>query len=156
MQAMSSDSRIKHMMPHKNSKFKQGIILPASCKKYFNSCKDAPIIYRSALERMFIEYSENDSSIQRWASEPISITYYSRLDKKEKNYYPDFVIENSKGIRSIVEVKPSSQVEKPKSTDSIWSKQTWIKNVDKWNAAKAFAQKHGMKFIIITEKFFSI
>ena len=39
-------------------------------------------------------------------------------------------------------------------TDSNWLKEQWIKNVDKWNAAKEFCDRNGLKFIIITEKFF--
>ena len=43
---------------------------------------------------------------------------------------------------------------KPKATDSRWLKETWVQNTDKWAAAKAFAEDHGMKFVIITERFF--
>ena len=54
----------------------------------------------------------------------------------------------------IVEVKPENQTVKPRPSDSIWLKQQWVKNVDKWTAAKKFAEIHNMKFIIATEKFF--
>ena len=39
-------------------------------------------------------------------------------------------------------------------TDTRWLKEQWIRNLDKWAAAKKFAEEHGMKFIIVTEKFF--
>ena len=152
---MASNLFIKHMKPHKNGFYKQGYISPLSCHKYADSCKSDPIIYRSGLELQFIQYCENNSNIVKWASEPIKIPYYSRLDKKECNYYPDYILENKKGNKVIVEVKPYNQTLKPDLTDNAWLKEQWIKNIDKWTAAKKFADEHDMKFIIVTEKFFT-
>ena len=143
------------MKPRKNGFYKQGIVDPKQCRKYADSCKSDPIIYRSGLELQFIQYCENNSNIIRWASEPIKIPYYSRLDKKECNYYPDDILENKQGNKVIVEVKPYNQTLKPDLTDTSWLKEQWIKNIDKWTAAKAYADAHDMKFIIVTEKFFT-
>ncbi|MBR6907170.1 hypothetical protein IKN40_01325, partial [bacterium] len=150
----ASNLFIKHMKPRKNGFYKQGIVDPKQCRKYADSCKSDPIIYRSGLELQFIQYCENNSNIIRWASEPIKIPYYSRLDKKECNYYPDYILENKQGNKVIVEVKPYNQTLKPDLTDTSWLKEQWIKNIDKWTAAKKFAEDHDMKFIIVTEKFF--
>ena len=152
---MGSNLFVKHMKPRKNGFYKQGIVDPSSCHKYADSCKSDPIIYRSGLELQFIQYCENNSNIVKWASEPIKIPYYSRLDKKECNYYPDYILENKKGNKVIVEVKPYNQTLKPDLTDTTWLKEQWIKNIDKWTAAKKFAEDHDMKFIIVTEKFFT-
>jgi len=152
---MGSNLFIKHMKPRKNGFYKQGIVDPKSCSKYADSCKSDPIIYRSGLELQFIQYCENNSNIVKWASEPIKIPYYSRLDQKECNYYPDYILENKKGNKVIVEVKPYNQTIKPDMTDTAWLKEQWIKNIDKWTAAKKFAEDHDMKFIIVTEKFFT-
>ena len=151
---MASNLFIKHMKPRKNGFYKQSIVDPKQCRKYADSCKSDPIIYRSGLELQFIQYCENNSNIIRWASEPIKIPYYSRLDKKECNYYPDYILENKQGNKVIVEVKPYNQTLKPDLTDTSWLKEQWIKNIDKWTAAKKFAEDHDMKFIIVTEKFF--
>lgn len=148
------DLFIKHLKPKKNGFYKQGVIDPKCCKKYYGSCKDDPIIYRSGLELQFINYCEQNPKITKWASEPIKIPYFSRILQREQNYYPDYIIENAEGTRCIVEVKPYQQTVKPSATDNGWLKENWVKNVDKWKAAKSFAEKHGMKFIIITEKFF--
>ena len=147
-------NNIKNVKPRKNSKYHQGYIDPKALHKYYDGCKNEPVIYRSGLEYQFIEYCENSPMIVKWASEPIKIPYYSHLDGKECNYYPDYVIENNKGVRCIVEIKPYNQTIKPDMCDSQWLKEAWIKNVDKWHAAKDFADKHGMKFIIVNEKFF--
>lgn len=151
---MSNDNYIKHQKPRKNSKYHQGVVDPGKLKKYFDSCKGEPVIYRSGLEYQFIQFCENSPTVAKWASEVLKIPYYSHLDKKECNYYPDYVIENSKGVRCVVELKPYNQTVKPDMTDSIWLKEQWVKNVDKWNAAKKFCEENGLKFIIITEKFF--
>ena len=147
-------SFIKNMKPKKGF-YKQGIVNPKLLKKYADSCKNEPIIYRSGLELQFIQYVENNPSIIKWASEPIEIPYFCRLDKKEHKYYPDYILENKQGNKVIVEVKPFNQTQKPDMTDTLWLKEAWVKNVDKWTAAKEFADKHGMKFIIVTEKFFT-
>jgi hypothetical protein len=149
-----SDLFIKHIKPNKKSFYKQGTIDPAGCKKYYSSCKTDPIIYRSGLELQFINYCEQNPKIVKWASEPIKIPYFSRILKKNQNYYPDYIIENSEGVRCIVEVKPDNQTRKPSATDSMWLKENWIRNTDKWIAAKKFAEDNNMKFIIVTEKFF--
>jgi len=151
---MSNNNYIKHQKPRKNSKWHQGIVDPKKLTKYYDSCKNEPVIFRSGLEYQFIQFCENSPTVKKWASEVLSIKYYSRLDGKECNYYPDYVIENSKGVRCVVELKPYNQTVKPDMTDSQWLKEQWIKNVDKWNAAKKFCENNGLKFIIITEKFF--
>lgn len=150
--SITSNQNIKHLKPNKNSRYQQGSINPKSCKKYFDSCRNEPIIYRSGLEYKFMELFENSKKISKWASEPIKIPYYSRLDKKMMNYYPDYIIEMSNGKKIIVEIKPSNQTVKPKSEDSLWLKQSWVKNIDKWMAAKKFASEHNMGFTILTEK----
>ena len=59
-----------------------------------------------------------------------------------------------KEAKEIYKSKRGDEVEnKTKQTVSDWAKESWIKNTDKWNAAKEFAHKRGMKFVILTEKF---
>jgi len=145
---------IKTKKPSKKSFYKQGVLNPKKMKKYSSVYKNEPIIYRSGLELQFIQYCENNPSITKWASEPIEIPYTCRLDNKEHKYYPDYILENAKGDKVIVELKPYNQTIKPDMTDTMWLKEAWVKNIDKWTAAKEFADKHNMKFIIVTEKFF--
>lgn len=148
------NSKIKGLKPSKKSRYHQGYVRREQCHKLFESTKNEPIIYRSGLELQFINFCENNPRIIKWASEPIQITYFNRIKQKEASYYPDYIIENYKGERTIVEIKPYNQTVKPSSVDSRWLKEAWITNVDKWTAAKKFAEDNNMKFIIITEKFF--
>ena len=145
---------IKHLKPRKNSRYHQGVIDPKMMQKYFCENKNEPIIYRSGLELQFIQYCELSPNITKWASEPIEIKYFNRIKNKEARYYPDYVIQDIKGNKIIVEIKPLNQCVKPKAVDSLWLKEAWVINVDKWTAAKKFADEHGMKFIIVNENFF--
>lgn len=149
------DLKIKHLKPSKKSRYHQGAIDPKTCRKYFTEASNMPIIYRSSLELQFIKYCEATPSIANWASEPIAIPYYSRLSRKTANYYPDYIIESLSGKKTIIEIKPYSQTQKPRPEDSRWLKEAYIKNVDKWKAAKEYAESHNMNFLIVTEKFFS-
>lgn len=146
--------RKKQKHVSKRSFYKQGIIDPSTCKKLYNSVKSDPIKYQSSLELQFIKYCEACNSINKWANEPISIKYYCRIDNKLHEYFPDFIIESVKGKRTLIEIKPYSQTQKPLPNASLWAKEQWVKNVDKWNAAKEFAKKNGMNFMIVTERFF--
>lgn len=146
------NNTIKSLRPRKNSKFHQGFVDPKKLKKYADSFKDEPIIFRSGLELEVIYYFETNPNVVKWVSEPIGIPYYNRLLGHKQNYYIDYIIESASGQKCLVEVKPYNQTKKPKDTDSVWAKKTWITNIDKWAAAKKFADEHNMKFIIITEK----
>ena len=61
--SITSNQNIKHLKPNKNSRYQQGSINPKSCKKYFDSCRNEPIIYRSGLEYKFMELFENSNKI---------------------------------------------------------------------------------------------
>ena len=148
------DSFIKHLKPRKNSRYHQGVIDPKKTSKYWSSKMDEPIIYRSGLELQFIQYCESNPNVVRWASEPLEIKYFNRLKNKEARYYPDYIIEDNKGSRVIVEIKPLNQCVKPSATDSVWLKEAWVINMDKWKAAKKFAESNNMKFIVVNEQFF--
>ncbi len=145
---------IKNMKPKKNSHYRTGVVDPKTCRKYVEGCKGEPAIYRSGLELQFMNYCENNPNIIKWASEPLEIPYISRIDGRKHTYNPDFVIQNKQGNIVIVEIKPANQTTRPSDFDTLWLKEQWVKNCDKWNAAKEYAKKHGMKFIIVTEKFF--
>lgn len=146
--------RKKNKKISKKSRYTQGVIDPRTCKKLYEGARNDIIKYQSALELQFIRYCEACSTIKYWANEPVAIKYYCRLDKDIHEYYPDFIIENISGEKSIVETKPYEQSTKPGTNASLWLKQQWVKNVDKWKAARKFAEEHNMKFIIVTEKFF--
>ena len=133
----------------------KGLFKPTHPKKYVGNTNQ--IVYRSLLERKFMRYCDNNDDILFWASEELPIRYYNPLDKKYHRYFPDFVIKTTNNERFVIEIKPSRQVEKPKTpkrkTKSYMRESfQYIKNQAKWQAARKYCDDKGMEFKLITEK----
>ena len=105
-------------------------------------------------------YCDQHPSILQWSSEEISVPYISPTDKKSHRYFPDFIIKkidkNGKTKIMMIEIKPFSQVSKPKSSSRnpkvLKENIRWQINNAKWRAADKFCKKHGWEFKILTEK----
>lgn len=127
-------------------------------KKYKGNHRN--VIYRSLWERKFMVYCDQHPSILQWSSEEISVPYISPVDKKSHRYFPDFIIKkidkNGKTKIMMIEIKPFSQVSKPKSSGRnvkiLKENVRWQINNAKWRAADKFCKKHGWEFKILTEK----
>jgi deoxyxylulose-5-phosphate synthase len=143
---------------------KQGVLTINSFKhpeKYIGKQKDN-IVFRSSWELSFMKYCDRNPNILKWSSEEIVIKYLYSVDKRWHRYFPDFYIQyiskkDGKERDAIVEIKPYAQTKKPilenfktrKSKD--YAAAEYIKNMDKWRAAKLYAKERKMKFIILTE-----
>lgn len=151
---------IKNLKPSKKSGFVQGYFPINESKKYLGT---GPVIYRSSWEKKFCLYCERNPDVLHWASEPISIKYFSLVDHNYHNYFPDYLIKLSNGKTILIEVKPQSQLQKPtepkrktiKAIESYkWSFNTYLVNLSKYRAAKEFAIARGWDFMYVTETFF--
>lgn len=118
------------------------------------------IIYRSLLERRYMEYFDLASNILEWSSEEIVIPYISPFDDRIHRYYPDFYIKKKESDGSIlsyiVEIKPASKTKPPKipkgrSKKYLYEQKDWIINTVKWEAAQKYCEKYNYKFLILTE-----
>ena len=150
---MSHDN--KSLSPSKKSRYEQGYVNPNTCKKVFESQRGIPIIFRSSLEKKFVIWCESNKDVYRWGSECVQVPYYDPRDERQHTYNPDFFIEMTDGRKIAIEIKPSSQTVPPKHPvcdDYAWN--TYIKNRLKWDAAVKFFSERGIKFLIVTEKFF--
>lgn len=117
------------------------------------------IICRSLWERRFCKYLDENQNVIRWSSEEIKIPYYSTIDKKVHNYYPDFVFEAKKEEQIetyVIEIKPKKQTQKPSPKKN---KRTYLNecitfetNTCKWKAAQEFCKERGWVFKILTEE----
>ncbi len=133
----------------------KGLFKPTHPKKYVGNTSQ--IVYRSLLERKFMRYCDLNDDIIYWASEELPIRYFNPLDKKYHRYFPDFVVKTVKDEKYMVEIKPSRQVDKPKTpkrkTKSYMIESfNYIKNQAKWQAARKYCDDMNMKFKLITEK----
>ena len=151
---------IKNNKPKKNSGFSQGYFPINECKKYVGK---GPIIYRSSWERKFCMYCESHPSVIAWSSEPVALEYINSLDGKTHKYFPDYYMKLDSGEQFLIEVKPSSQLQKPtppkrKTTKSVknykYAYEMYVTNMCKVQYAENYCKKRGWKFKIVTETFF--
>jgi hypothetical protein len=118
------------------------------------------IIYRSLLERKFMVHCDNNPNILMWSSEEVIIPYISPKDNKYHRYFMDFKVKyadkNGKIGVMLIEVKPSSKIQKPKpakkSKRYIEEVFEWGVNEAKWKAASEYCKDRGWQFKIMTEK----
>lgn len=99
---------------------------------------------------------DRDSNILEWSSEETPIPYRS-TDGKVHRYFVDFKIKQADGKVFLVEIKPLSQVEKPKQPKRVTAAyknkvETWVKNQLKWKFAREWAADRGLGFMILTER----
>jgi len=143
----------------RDRRFKQGYFKPRFPEKYLGN---DDIIFRSGLELTFFRWLDMTPNVIKWSSETIKVPYYDTLKKRNRLYYVDNLVHIKEGDvikKYLVEVKPFKQTQPPKESNRkkksnlLYEKVQWENNSQgKWPAAKAFAKKHGMEFIIITEK----
>ena len=152
---------IKNVKPTRKSNFFQGYYKPKNIEKYIGP---TPIIYRSSWEYKFCIWCDENQKVLNWSSEPIEIKYLFRKDNKAHRYFPDFYFKQLKVDQSIVEylveIKPKPQIQKPKPPKRNSKKalasykflaEEYIKNMDKYNAARQYCKNRNWQFIVLTE-----
>jgi len=136
----------------------KGKYSPSHPKKYKGDPTN--IIYRSLWERRFMNYCDLNENILEWGSEELALPYRSPLDGKIHKYFPDFYVKvkqsDGKIQKYIIEIKPKKQtiepkVQKKKTKGYIFEVTEWVKNQEKWKAAKEFCEDRQWQFKIITE-----
>jgi hypothetical protein len=149
------------MCASKNNKYIQGIYTPLNRNKYMGNTNP---LYRSLLERKFFYHFDNNANVTAWSSESIVVPYYNDVDKKVHKYHIDLIaaIKDNTGVtqKYLIELKPYSQTQPPvqsnkkKQSTVLYENLMYHQNQCKWKAASEYATKKGMKFIVLTEKFF--
>jgi hypothetical protein len=111
--------------------------------------------YRSSWEWSFMNFCDNNKSVQKWASEAIQIPYRDPLTGRQTVYVPDFFIQyvdkNSKMIVELIEIKPSSQQIIERVGKNKYNQAQFIKNQAKWTAANLWCKQQGIRFRILNE-----
>lgn len=116
--------------------------------------------YKSGLERIAFCYADLNPKIKYFSVEPFNIPYLKPTDNKVHRYFIDMFLEFVTGDKFLVEIKSHHETippEKPRVNTArsvIRYKnavETYMINQAKWKSAKQFAEKRGMRFIILTE-----
>jgi hypothetical protein len=134
------------------SKFARGKFVMKHPEKYIGN--KVPT-YRSSWEWSFMNFCDNNKSVQKWASEAIQIPYKDPLTGRQTVYVPDFFIQyvdkNSKMIVELIEIKPSSQQIIERVGKNKYNQAQFIKNQAKWTAANLWCNQQGIRFRILNE-----
>ena len=141
----------------------KGFFKPKNKEKYIGDASN--IVYRSLKERSLMVFFDKSPHVISWGSEEIIVPYKYKVDNKIHRYFPDFIVtfktKDNEQKRFLIEYKPFVQTQAPKKAKRetkktkkryISEQLTYIKNINKWDAAKKYADKNDMKFIILTEK----
>jgi hypothetical protein len=136
----------------------QGWYKPRYPEKYKGNVDK--IVFRSGLELKFFRFFDLNKVILRWNSEEVVVPYVSDLDGHLHRYFVDawLKVKGKNGVKEyLVEIKPFPFTREPaqqnRKTQAYQQKVfEYIKNLNKWKAAAAYATKKGQKFIILTEK----
>lgn len=111
--------------------------------------------YRSSWEWSFMRFCDTNESVQKWASEAISIPYRDPLTNRNTIYVPDFFIQyvdkKGKMMVELIEIKPASQTILERVGKSKHNQAQFIKNQAKWAAATLWCRQQGIKFRILNE-----
>jgi hypothetical protein len=133
-------------------KFAQGKFQLKSPEKYIGNKTPT---YRSSWEWAFMQFCDNNPAISKWASEAIKIPYRDPLTGKHTIYVPDFFVnyvdKNGRQHAEIIEVKPSSQAIREKVGRNKLNQAHYVRNMAKWEAARAWCKQQGLFFRVISE-----
>jgi hypothetical protein len=115
------------------------------------------VVYRSMWEKWCFKWCDENSSIKSWSSEEVVIPYLYDVDKKYHRYFMDLKITYNNNKTVLIEIKPEKQTLPPvypgrKTKAYLNEGLTYVKNMNKWTAADAFAKDRGWTFQIWTEK----
>lgn len=113
------------------------------------------VIYRSMWEKYCMMYFDAHSDVASWSSEEVVIPYLYEVDRKYHRYFMDFKVTWKDGTTTLIEVKPNKETKPPtgnKRTKRYISEgYTYVKNINKWEAAAEYAKDRDWKFEIWTE-----
>ena len=114
------------------------------------------IIYRSLWERHCFRWCDESSDVKSWSSEEVVIPYLYEVDKKYHRYFMDLKLTFKNGKTILVEIKPHKETKPPtgpkRTKRYITEGFTYVKNMNKWEAANEYAKDRGWGFEIWTEK----
>tara|TARA_B100000900_G_C20506602_1_gene686151 strand:+ start:503 stop:1000 length:498 start_codon:yes stop_codon:yes gene_type:complete len=126
---------------------------PKNTNKYVGDYTN--IVYRSLWEKHVFNWCDQNPKVKSWSSEEIIVPYYYEVDKRYHRYFPDIKIVMEDKIL-LVEIKPEKETvlpTSPKRTKQYINESlTYIKNMNKWEAANSFCKDRGWDFQIWTEK----
>jgi hypothetical protein len=113
------------------------------------------VTYRSLWERHAFKWADDNPDVLKWSSEEVIIPYLYEVDNRYHRYFMDLKLVYKEGTM-LVEIKPDKETRIPtgnKKTKRYLNESfTYVKNINKWNAAQEYCKERGWVFRIWTEK----
>ena len=131
----------------------KGQYIVENTKKYAGDPSN--VIYRSLWERDVFKWLDRNPKVKKWSSEEIVIPYWYDVDKRYHRYYPDLkIVFEDKTL--LVEIKPAKETIVPEKTGRTKKQYvnealSYVKNMNKWEAAHSFCKSRKWHFQIWTE-----
>lgn len=156
-------NKFLNIVNSKKGKWHQNFYKLQNPEKYIK--KDLPF-YRSSWEKRVFYMMDTNKNVLRWASEYLEIPYSFTLQECGNRHryfvdiYAEILCKDGNIKKYAIEIKPKAQTLKPKMPkinnrkfikNYIYNASTWIKNQNKWKAARAFCASKGYNFEIWTE-----
>lgn len=114
------------------------------------------VIYRSLWEKHCFKWCDDNPKVKSWSSEEVVIPYLYEVDRRYHRYFMDLKITMTDGKTILVEIKPHKETQPPtgsrRTRKFITEAATYVKNMNKWEAADEYAKDRGWHFQIWTEK----
>ena len=114
------------------------------------------VIYRSWWEKHSFKWCDDNPKVKSWSSEEVVIPYLYEVDRRYHRYFMDLKITMTDGKTILVEIKPHKETQPPtgsrRTRKFITEAATYVKNMNKWEAANEYAKDRGWHFQIWTEK----
>ena len=114
------------------------------------------IVYRSLWEKAVFQWCDKNPKVKKWSSEEVIVPYFYEVDKKYHRYFVDMKITYDDNKTVLVEIKPERETVPPtgerKTRRYITEGLTYIKNMNKWQAANEYAKDRGWEYQVWTEK----
>jgi len=114
------------------------------------------VVYRSSWEKACFQWCDSNPDVTKWSSEEVVVPYKWDIDKRMHRYFVDLKVTFANGKTILVEIKPEKETAPPKRPDKskryIGEAMTYVKNMNKWEAANSFAKDRGWEFQVWTEE----
>lgn len=113
------------------------------------------VIYRSGWEKSCFQWLDGHPDVIEWSSEEVVIPYLYEVDKRYHRYFMDLYVK-FKDRTVLIEIKPKKETTPPAKQGKaqrtyVSEAMTYVKNQNKWNAAKEYAADRGWHFEVWTE-----
>ena len=115
------------------------------------------VVYRSMWEKWCFKWCDENSDVKIWSSEEVVVPYFYEVDKKYHRYFVDLKVTFISGKTVLIEIKPDKETKPPVNPSGKKTKRyineglTYVKNINKWKAAKRYAKDRNWEFVIWTE-----